>query len=162
MTAIHDFLIAARDAIQATIGIYGATFIVAIVSAFIPLINAEIYLAAVALATKSIPLAIVLGLITALGQMIGKVGIYKAAQKGANLKKYEENGKLERARRLMAKWKDKPHVLTFISASTGIPPFFIVSLVGGMLELPFAAFMAVGFLGRSIRFVTVAIVAVMI
>ncbi|HEY4179160.1 MAG TPA: hypothetical protein VGM90_20090 [Kofleriaceae bacterium] len=162
MSAVHDVLVACRDAIQATIGIYGATFIIAIISGFVPLVNAEIYLAAVAISTKSIPLAIVLGMITALGQMVAKVGIYKAAQKGANLKKYEENGKLEKARRLMAKWKDKPHVLTFISASTGIPPFFIVSLVGGLLELPFAAFMAVGFVGRSIRFVTVAIIAVML
>ena len=146
--------------IEATVGIYGASFVIAILSGFIPLINAEIYLVAVAVTTESIPLAVVLGFIVAFGQMIAKVGIYKAARRASNLRPLEENGKMARARKLMAKWEGKPHLLTFISATFGIPPFFIVSIVGGMLELPFIQFMTVGFVGRSIRFITVAVVAV--
>lgn len=146
--------------IEATVGIYGASFVIAILSGFIPLINAEIYLVAVSVSTQSLPLAIALGFIVALGQMIAKVGIYKTARKASNLRLHEEGSKMARARKLMAKWEGKPHLLTFISATFGIPPFFIVSVVGGMLELPFVQFMTVGFIGRSIRFVTVAVVAV--
>ena len=150
------------ETIEGTIGIYGATLVVAIASGFIPLINIEIYLIAVCLLTRSLPLAILLGVIAAAGQMVAKVGIYKASRAGTNLSKPDPKGKLARAREVMARWKDKPHLLTFVSASTGIPPFFIVSIVAGVLELPFIAFLAVGLLGRTIRFVVVAVVWVMV
>lgn len=148
--------------IEATVGIYGASFVVAILSGFIPIVNAELYLAAVALTTKSIPLALALGLIVAAGQMIAKVGIYKAALKASNLKTHEEDGKLAKARKVVAKWKGREHLLTFVSATVGIPPFLIVSVVAGILELPFIAFVTIGFIGRAIRFGTVAVVAVMV
>ena len=148
------------SSIEATVGIYGASFVIAILSGFIPILNAEIYLVAVAISTESVPLAIILGLIVALGQMVAKVGIYKAARKASNLRAHEESGKMARARKLMKKWEGKPHLLTFVSASLGLPPFFIVSIVAGMLELPFIQFLTVGFIGRSIRFVLVAVVAV--
>lgn len=150
------------ETIEATVGIYGATLIVAIASGFIPVINIEIYLVAVVLLTKSLPLAVLLGVIAAVGQMVAKIGIYKASRAGANLAKPDPKGKLARAREVMAKWKDKPHLLTFVSASTGIPPFFIVSIVAGILQLPFVAFLVVGTLGRTIRFVTIAVLAVMV
>ena len=73
------------ETIEGTIGIYGATLLVAIASGFIPIINIEIYLAAVVLVTKSLPLAILLGVIAAIGQMVAKIGIYKASRAGANM-----------------------------------------------------------------------------
>ncbi len=151
------------DALTSTVGIYGATLVVAALSGIIPIINAEVYLVAVALLTRSVPLAIVLGLIVAAGQMIAKIGIYKAfalgADKAATKPKYA--AKLEKAQKLMEKWKDKPLVLTFVSASVGLPPFFIVSALAGMLKINFKAFMLLGFLGRSIRFCLIAVLAVL-
>ena len=150
------------DSLITLIGIIPATFVVAIVSGFVPFVNAEILLGLALLKYNSIPMAIALGLLVAAGQMISKIGIYKASRGAANLGKHKEDGKLAKARAMMERWKDKPVLLTFISASLGIPPFFLVSIVAGILEMRFATFVTVGFIGRTVRFVTIALVAVLV
>lgn len=149
------------DSLTGTVGIYGGTLIVAVLSGFIPIINVELYLIAVTLLMRSMPLAIILGMIAAVGQMIAKVGIYKASAGAATKASPKLQGKIDKAQQVMEKWKDKPLVLTFVSATFGIPPFFIVSVVGGLLKLNFRAFMLIGFIGRSLRFVTIALLALL-
>ena len=146
-----------------TIGIYGATLVVAALSGFIPVINAEVYLVAVTLSQRSVPLAIVLGLIVAIGQMTAKVGIYKASSGAANKAKGSEKiqAKLDKAQALMSRWKDKPFLLVFVSAVFGIPPFFIVSVLAGMLKLSFKKFLVLGTIGRTMRFVGIALIALL-
>ncbi|MGE0869016.1 MAG: hypothetical protein AB7P03_10645 [Kofleriaceae bacterium] len=151
------------DGLEATIGIYAATFVVAVLSGFIPVINAELYLIGVAVVTGNVWLAVVLGVIVAAGQMVAKIGIYQAARGASSLgsrgPKYE--AKLAKARALVDKWRDKPFVLLFVSASTGLPPFFIVSLLAGMLSIKFRPFVTIGMLGRTLRFVTIALLALL-
>ena len=149
--------------LEGTIGIYGATLVVAALSGFIPVINAEIYLVAVTLAMRSVPLAIVLGLIVAIGQMAAKVGIYKVSAGAARKAKTSEKiqAKLDKVHALMAKWKDKPFALVFVSAVVGVPPFFVVSILAGMLKLDFKKFLVLGTIGRTLRFVTIALVALL-
>lgn len=149
------------DSLAGVIGIYGATLIVAALSGVVPLINAEIYLVAVALAMKSVPLAIILGVIVALGQMVAKIGIYQAS-KGLTTKSSPKiQAKLDKAHAVMAKWKDKPMLLIFVSAVVGLPPFFLVAIVAGMLRMNFKKFMILGFIGRTIRFVSIALIALL-
>ncbi|MGE0549222.1 MAG: hypothetical protein AB7O24_22115 [Kofleriaceae bacterium] len=152
------------DGLEATLGIYAATFVVAVLSGFIPVVNAELYLIGVAVVTGNVWLAVVLGVIVAAGQMVAKIGIYQAARSASSLggrrgPKYE--AKLAKARALVDKWRDKPFVLLFVSASTGLPPFFIVSLLAGMLSIKFRPFVTIGMLGRTLRFVTIALVALL-
>ncbi len=149
--------------LEGMVGIYGATLVVAALSGFIPVINAEIYLVAVTLAMRSVPLAIVLGLIVAIGQMIAKVGIYKVSAGAANKAKTSAKiqAKLDKVHALMAKWKDKPYVLVFVSAVFGLPPFFVVSILAGMLKLDFKKFLVLGTIGRTLRFVAIALIALL-
>lgn len=150
------------DGLEGTVGIYLATLVVAALSGLIPIINAEIYLIGVALYTRSIPLAIVLGIIVAVGQMIAKIAIYQAALKATNLRPGGKFAtKIEKARALVDRWRDKPLTLIFVSASVGLPPFFLVSILAGMLKVKFRPFVLLGLLGRSLRFVTIALLALL-
>ena len=40
----------------------------------------------------------------------------------------------------------------FVSASSGFPPFYVVSIAAGMLTFPLLPFIVFGFAGRLIRF----------
>ena len=53
-------------------------------------------------------------------------------------------------------WRGPIEVFVFVSAVVGIPPFYIVSLLGGALELSVTRFIVVGCAGRLIRFLVIA------
>lgn len=150
------------DGVVATLGIYAATLVVATLSGLIPVVNAELYLIGVAIATNDPWLAVILGLIVALGQMIGKALIYQASRGASNFAAKKRAGSIHRARALVERWRDKPLILTFVSATAGLPPFFIVSILAGLLEIRFRSFLILGFAGRSVRFVTIALLAVLV
>jgi membrane protein YqaA with SNARE-associated domain len=149
------------DSIEGAVGIYLASFLIAVASGVIPIVNAEIYLVGVVLAVGGIPEALFLAVLVSVGQMVAKAVIYQTA-KGATTLGTKSGGfaaKLERARTRVEKWKSKPLGVTFVSASLGLPPFYIVSLVAGILEVRFRAFLLVGFAGRTLRFGTIALLA---
>lgn len=151
------------DSIEAAVGIYMASLVVGALSALIPIINAELYLVGVVLLTGSVPAAIALGILVGLGQMIVKVGLYQGAKKAGEAGRRRNTkwaAQLEKARVRVDQWKSKTW-LTFVSAVVGIPPFYVITLLAGALQVRFRTFLALGILGRSIRFVALALVALL-
>jgi membrane protein YqaA with SNARE-associated domain len=146
------------DSIVAVLGIYAGTLAVGVLSGLIPLINGEVFLVAVVLATKEVAPAIALAVLVAAGQMIAKAILYHAANKtGGKL-----GPKIARARERIAKWKDKPNAVTFISGLTSIPPFYLVTLAAGALGVRFRTFMILGTIGRIIHFVVLALLTLLV
>ena len=149
------------DGVEGIVGVYLASFVIAVVSGVVPVVNAELYLVGVVLAVGGIPEALVLALLVALGQMIAKSAIYRASLGAAKLSERRAQklaAKLERARTLAERHRRKPLGVTFLSASLGLPPFYVVSILAGILQVRFRAFFAVGFAGRLLRFGTIAVV----
>ncbi|MCI0531697.1 MAG: VTT domain-containing protein [candidate division Zixibacteria bacterium] len=139
------------DQLPSGTSLYLSTFAVCLVSGFIPLISAEGWLvvAAVAVPKSAAPLLI---LLSTLGQMTAKSVLYLAGR-GVfrfNLNKYQE--KIDRASRKLKEWKTGTYLFIFISSLTGLPPFFIVSLLSGALKLDFKRFFIFGLAGRALRF----------
>ncbi len=133
------------------VGLYLATFLVCLVSGFLPLVNAELYLVSIsAISSKSVALPVIL--LSTSGQMTAKSIIYLAGRGFLNLPlgKYEK--KIEKVRETFAKWQNKIDLLIFMSAFLGFPPFFIVSILAGMQKLNFRRFFIFGFFGRLLRF----------
>lgn len=131
------------------------TFAYCVASAVIPVFHAEAYLITMSALLPPV-LGVPLVLAGTLGQMIGKAAMYFAGRGVVRLPG-------ERMHRLVAKaeeWgRNRPGVegsLVFVSASTGFPPFYVVSIACGMLNVRFGPFFALGFLGRLARF-TVAV-----
>jgi len=149
------------ESIEGAVGIYLASFVIAIVSAVVPLVNAELYLIGVIAATGRGPEALVLAAIVAAGQMVGKSVIYQTARGATHLGQRSPGfaAKLERAKTMVERWRRKPLVLTFVSAWIGLPPFYLVSMVAGVLEIRFRAFVVLGLIGRTLRFATIAVIA---
>ena len=141
-----------------SLGVYAATYLVCLVGGFVPIINAEVYLASVGAMSER---AMVFPLIVTgtLGQMTAKTAIFLA---GRGLLRLPVARDSERMRVVLAKaraWRGPIELFVFMSAVLGIPPFYIVSLLGGALDLSVARFIVVGFTGRLIRFLAIAYAA---
>jgi membrane protein YqaA with SNARE-associated domain len=129
------------------------------------LISAEVFVAGVVLALDLDPLQIVaLGCLVALGQIAAKIPIYYGSRNASQLVRPRPGSRLARMlhwieTRVLDRWREHPAALTFVSATTGIPPFYAIALVAGAIELPFAGFLGVGLVGRIIRFVAIGLIA---
>jgi membrane protein YqaA with SNARE-associated domain len=127
-------------------------FAVAVVSAVVPWVNAEVLVLSLpALAPSRPALAMLVGVATA-GQMTGKVAIYWAGRGSANMPAPHIARAIERWRPWFAASGRKAAGLIVLSSAIGVPPFFVTTLLAGAMRMPLATFVAAGTCGRLIRF----------
>ena len=127
------------------------TFAYCVVSGLVPFVNAELFLlAASAAAPRS--LAIPLVLAATAGQMTAKVAMYGVGRGVVRIPG-------ERMKRWIAEAETRAQTrpvagagLVLVSAASGIPPFYVMSIASGILRFPFIPFVILGFVGRFIRF----------
>jgi membrane protein YqaA with SNARE-associated domain len=160
---------ARRDAIRAWNGDTGAsdespmrlfvtTFFVAFVSALIPLVNIEAYLATVGALVDRFGLWPV-AFVAALGQSIGKAIWYAVGrqslkwayiQKKIAQPKWQQH--YERTRERAESHALGAAVLVFLSATLGFPPMAVVAVIAGQLRFHRWVFYSTTLIGRTIRF----------
>ena len=147
--------------IIAHVGIYGAAFVIGMISSIVPLISAEVFVAVTCVTVTRQPVDVaVVGVLVAIGQMVMKVPMYYGSRGAGKLVRPAPDGRIARAlrwveRTAIDRWRAYPTALTFVSASTGVPPFYALVLLAGAIEMPAIKFMTVGMIGRLIRFVTI-------
>lgn len=132
-------------------GIYAGTFLFCAIGGIVPLMNAELlvlYLGATA-SHSQFPALI---LLAALGQMSAKAVLYQAGRGALKLPLGRGQAKIEALRARLSKSGQAAGGVTFVSALTGFPPFYAISVVAGTLGWPFARFLAWGTVGRILRF----------
>lgn len=131
------------------------TFVVCVLSAIVPFVNAEIYLVAASAAVTP-GVAWMLVIAASLGQMVGKSLMYYAGVGALSLPS-------ERLRRMVAQVRERYQGagatgttlgtgVILLSATVGLPPFYVVSIACGLLRIPFAQFFVLGLIGRLARF----------
>jgi membrane protein DedA with SNARE-associated domain len=119
----------------------------------VPLVNIEAYLLGVATLTRSQGWPVVL--ITTLGQMIAKVILYHGGRHGLRPMAGRFGGKLEKAESAFRRHPAGPDLVVFASAVTGLPPFYGVSVIAGMMRIPLARFLLISTPARFLRFALV-------
>lgn len=139
------------------LAVWLTTFGVAVASALVPVINIEIYLLG---ASALAPPAMVVPLIVAgtLGQVIGKIGLFYAGTGALKLPGKRLRAALEK---MNAQMQERPHVgnvLVFVSATAGLPPYYLVTLAAGAARMNLPMFLLVSLVGRLIRFTVVVMV----
>ena len=127
------------------------TFAFCVGSAMIPVLHAETYLVTASLVAPP-ELRWPLVIAATSGQMLGKVGMYYAGR-GIRL---IPGGRMQRRIQLAtARFGEQRQIgngLVFVSALSGFPPFYLVSIAAGTLTFPLMPFIILGFAGRLIRF----------
>ncbi len=137
--------------------VLAATLGVCLVSAWVPVVNAEAYLGAVA--TQEVVAWWALALAAAAGQMLGKVGFFLLGRQSLSW------GWLTRkmARARVDRWVDRmtraadarptaAWAVVLTSAAVGLPPFAVISFLAGQVRVSLTAFVLLGTVGRFARF----------
>lgn len=142
-----------------------------LVSAVVPVINAEAYVVAsqVAAVAGAVPVAIGI----AVGQTAGKVAMFYGVREGRRLPALKARRAERRARpasptrlrwralldRLLQLVGDPRWGLpiSFLAAFVGIPPLYAVALLAGATKMPGGWFAIVVLAGRLLRFVLIAL-----
>jgi membrane protein YqaA with SNARE-associated domain len=132
-------------------GLHLATFIVCLISGFVPIVNAEIYLITVSSFSAKTEIFFLIFISTS-GQMIAKSILFLSGRGILNIPFHKYEKKIENAKEKFKKWENRSFLFIFLSASSGFPPFYVVSVLSGMLKLNFKWFVISGFLGRFVRF----------
>jgi membrane protein YqaA with SNARE-associated domain len=137
-------------------GIYISCFILSFLSALFPWINGEGVLLACAVATHSPGQLFFLVLLTSSGQMAGKCLLYWVARGVIPLRSFRQSASVTAWRDRLAQSASKPSALAFISSTLGVPPFYILTIIFGILKMRFLPFFCAGSIGRLVRFGLVA------
>ena len=148
------------DHLLAMLGIYGGTFVVSIISGLVPVVNAEIFLVGlVRLAVDRSSQLPAIVIAAATGQMVAKIGLYRAGQSLLDLPRGRYQAKIETVRRKLEQWKSRPYFIYAVSAVTGLPPFYLTVLAAGAMKIRFRAFLVIGLAGRLLRFAVLVAIA---
>jgi membrane protein YqaA with SNARE-associated domain len=139
-----------------------ATFVVAVVSAVVPFVYIEVYLlAAVALVPGGYA-TWTLGVVAAVGQMVGKSALYWSAR-GVTSSWVSPPGDhvpSDGLRHRMAAMNPLAvNGFTFASAFLGFPPLILVAPAAGAAAIRFWPFVLAGFAGRVLRFTALVLAA---
>lgn len=141
-------------------------FVLAFVSAFVPLVSIELALVGAAATGTSGRLLVAQVLVAAAGQMVGKscffLGGRTAFARSTRRKKPRRRSRsaqwLARLAARAAGQRAAAAVTVFVSAVTGLPPFALVSALAGAWRLRLPSFFVLGLAGRSARFASVLLV----
>jgi membrane protein YqaA with SNARE-associated domain len=134
------------------------TFFVAILSALVPLVNIEAYLATVGALVDRFGLWPV-SFVAALGQTVGKAIWYEVGRQSMHwsyIQKKMQQPKWQ-AQYEKARLRAESHVLgaatlVFLSATLGFPPMAVIAVVAGQLGFNRWVFYSTTLVGRTLRF----------
>jgi len=133
-------------------------YTLAVVSAVVPWVNAEVaMLSAVPLAGSPTQLAVLVALVT-LGQMTGKSIMYWLSRNATRPRAPRLQDAIDRWREHLQRHPRSALGVVLISSTIGLPPFYIVAIAAGALNVAFGRFLAVGTAGRLVHFAVLALV----
>ena len=133
------------------VGIYAGTFLFCALSGVVPLMNSELFVLYLG-STASHTQLPVLVLLATLGQMSAKALLYYGGCGVLKLPAGRGRERIEALRARMAGGRRAASGVTFISALTGLPSFYAISVIAGTLGWPFSRFLLWGIVGRLLRF----------
>jgi len=135
---------------------------VAFVSALLPVVNIETYVAAVSAGAVSENLWLLCALV-AVAQMAGKLVWFYAGAHALKLGWLRRKMSTPKRAAQLQLWQERvggrPSVASaavFAAAAASLPPLAVVSVLAGQLRVPVALFLAVGTIGRFLRFLALA------
>lgn len=137
---------------------YLASYGLAVASAVVPWLNAEVIVLAFAATARSpFDLAMLLLLATA-GQVTGKAVMYWTGRRAASGPAVEASAWVARWRARLEGHARHAFAWVFVSGAVGVPPLYLVTMLAGAARLPFGRFLVVTSCGRLLHFAVLVVV----
>lgn len=129
---------------------YAWCYALLIVSALVPWVNSEVIVLSLSALVPSRVGQVMLVLFAAAGQMTGKSVLFWAGRRVVRLRSAQRT--LELWSRKFERRQSSSLTVLFLSSTLGVPPFYPMSVLAGSLRVPFGRFVAVGAVGRLLRY----------
>jgi membrane protein YqaA with SNARE-associated domain len=141
-----------------SLGVYGATFVIALIGSIVPIISIEVFLIGLVLVVGPVD-AVPVIVLAATGQLLGKLPIYGAARglTGLSARSPAQARRIERIRAWFSRFH--PKVMLAASALVGLPPFSLAATAAGVLAIPLRTFCVVVVVCRGLRFAAILLLA---
>jgi membrane protein YqaA with SNARE-associated domain len=139
-------------------GIYCSCFLLSILSALLPWLNGEVVLLSFAALAPGPWQLIAVILLTTSGQMAGKCILYWMARRGIQPRSARMTRTLTTWKERLAQSPSKSLAIVFISSTLSIPPFYVLTIIFGILKMRFKPFILVGACGRLLHFGALALI----
>jgi membrane protein YqaA with SNARE-associated domain len=148
------------DSLRATLGLYGATFVVAFVAGMFPIVSIELFL--VGLTAWGVELRVVAVLIgiAVVGHQVAKTITYYAGAGVFELPRGKVRGRIEAAKTQIERWNKRPRLIMFVAATTGLPPLYLLGFIARpLMTMTITTFTAISVAGRILRYTTLVAIA---
>jgi len=124
---------------------------VCFLTGYIPSVSTEVILAGVGL-TISLKHVLPLAALGAATQTIAKLNLYLLAKKVIPFLSFRKLRKLVKLKKRFRTREKLSNSIIFISSLTGLPPYYFINLLCGILNTGVKTFALLGFAGMFIRF----------
>ena len=141
-----------------SLGIYGASLVIALVAGLFPIASIELFLVGLsALEHPSIGELLICCVLGAVGHQIAKTITYYAGEGALENKKLKP--RVDKIRHKIEKWDRYPHGILFLGATVGLPPMYLLGFIAHpLMEIRFLPFTVLTFVGRFGRYVVLAVI----
>ena len=149
---------------MAALALVGGIFLIAVVSAFVPVFSLELALIVAAAAGTSLGMLAAIVVAAAAGHMIAKSCFFVGGRtafewhRGRSKRPSQRSERLRRAVTRATGQRHAAEATVLVSAITGLPPFALVSALAGAGRIRLRSFIVMGFAGRSARFAALMLV----
>jgi membrane protein YqaA with SNARE-associated domain len=136
-----------------TLGVYGGSFVVALIAGLFPLLSIEVFLVGLSAFTDPTwPVLLACCALAAVGHQIAKTITYYAGV-GA-LERGKLKAKLDQVRPRIEKWNKAPKLVMFLAGSIGLPPLYVMGFIARpLMRMGIVPFTLIVLITRFGRFV---------
>lgn len=118
---------------------------------YVPTVGTEIALVGIGLMIKP-SLILPLAFLGAFAQTVSKISIYFLSTRMLFLLSYKRKRKCVVLRKRFKQKKTLTHGIIFLSALTGLPPYYLINIICGLFDTGWLSFAILGLIGMFIRF----------
>jgi len=141
------------EALTSATALYLLCFVACFVSAVTPwLVNAEVIVFSLSAFAGSGLNPLAVALVATAGQMLGKSVMYWTGRGALTLVPTRHRARIERWRERFTRRASAATGIVFVSALSGVPPLYVISILAGSLKVRFATFAIAGTCGRFLHF----------
>jgi membrane protein YqaA with SNARE-associated domain len=140
------------DSLLATLGLYGAAFVIAFIAGMFPIISIEVFLGLIAGRATVRELVVLIG-IAVVGHQIAKTITYYAGAGVFELPRGKVRAQIEAAKERIDRWNRRPRLIMFLAAVTGLPPLYLLGFIARpLMKMNLTTFTVLSVTGRILRY----------